>query len=69
MADLFAANIGFWIGGFVGGAIVWHFKDGLVAIGRKAVSWFKGAQYLIDKAKADAAALQAKLDAIKAAVK
>ena len=67
--DMFAANIGFWIGGLVGGALVWHFKDRFVAIGRKIVSWFKGAQYLIDRAKSDAVALQAKLDAIKAAVK
>ena len=63
-ADWFA----FSIGGFVGGAIVWHFQPWFVAVGRKFVSWFKGAEYMASVAKADVAALEAKLTAAKAAV-
>jgi hypothetical protein len=65
-ADFFAA----FIGGLAGGALVWHFKDGFfVPVGRKIVSWFKGAQYLVAKAQADAVVLEAKLAAVKAAIK
>jgi hypothetical protein len=62
-ADWFAALVG----GVVGGAIVWHYKDALVAVGRKFVSWFKGAQYLAAKAQQDAVVLEQKLAAAKAA--
>lgn len=63
-ADFFAASIG----GLIGGALVWHFKDGVfVPLGRKFVSWFKGAQYLAAKAQADAVVLEQKLNAAKAA--
>jgi hypothetical protein len=63
-ADFFAA----FIGGLVGGALVWHFKDFFVAVGRKFVSWFAGAKYLASKAEADVANLTSKLNAAKAAV-
>lgn len=57
----------FMLGGCFGGALVWHYKDKLVMAGRKAVSLFRGAQYLADKAKADAVTLESKLAAAKAA--
>ncbi|MCA6108102.1 hypothetical protein [Bradyrhizobium cenepequi] len=68
-ADMFAANIGFWIGGLVGGALVWHFKNFFVNVGRKVVSWFKGHKYLVTAAendiKAAVAAVEAKIAALK----
>lgn len=65
-ADFFAA----FIGGLAGGALVWHFKDNFfVPAGRKIVSWFKGAQYLVAKAQEDLAKLEAKISAAKAAIK
>jgi hypothetical protein len=58
MADLFAASIG----GLVGGALVWHFKD-------KFVSWWHGAETFAQMLKAEAAAIEAKAAALKAVVK
>ena len=56
------------LGGVGGGALVWHFKDNFfVPVGRKFVSWFKGAQYLASKAQEDAVVLEAKLAAAKSA--
>lgn len=69
MLTFFGECVAGFLCGCAGGAIVWHYKDKLVAIGRKFVSLFKGAQYLAQKAQADAVALEAKLAAAKAAIK
>lgn len=52
----------FWAGGFLGGALVWHFKTNFVA-------WGRGIDAAITSAKADVASLEAKAAAVKAAVK
>lgn len=55
-------NTSFAIGFGAGGAIVWFFKDKLLA-------WYKGAEHFAQDLKAKAAALDAKAQAIKNAVK
>ena len=67
-SDWFAFCLGASIVGPIGGALVWHFQPWFVAVGRKFVSWFKGAKYLATKAQSDITALEAKLNAAKAAV-
>ena len=52
-----------------GCALAWHFKDGMVSIGRKLVAWWKGAESYAAVLEAKIKDLQAKADAIKAAVK
>jgi len=52
-----------------GVAVAWHFKDGMVSIGRSLTAWWKGAKSYADVIESKIKDLQAKADAIKAAVK
>ena len=53
---------------FAGGAVVWLFKDTLVAWGKRIYAWWKGAEAYAVLLESKAKALQAKADAIRAAV-
>jgi hypothetical protein len=52
----------FFFGGCFGGALVWHFKDRLIA-------WYHGSEAFAKKLEAQAAALQAKANSVRAALK
>jgi hypothetical protein len=52
----------FFFGGCFGGALVWHFKDRLIA-------WYHGGEAFALKLEAQAKALQNKANAVRAAIK
>lgn len=60
MSGLFAMIDVAWFA--AGGALVWFYKDRLLA-------WYKGAEHFAQDLKAKAAALEAKAQAVKDAVK
>ncbi|WP_027584741.1 hypothetical protein [Bradyrhizobium sp. Ai1a-2] len=67
--DMFAASIGFVIGGLVGGALVWHFKDWFVSVGRALVNWKADAQAIVSDLKSDLAAVETTFSNVEAKVK
>jgi hypothetical protein len=52
----------FIAGGVGGGALVWHYKD-------KFIAWYHGGEAFAKKLEAQAAALQAKANSVRAAIK
>lgn len=62
-ADLFAASIGF----VIGGALIWVFKNAMISLWQKIVTWWKGAESYAAVLETKAKALLTKAQAIKAA--